>query len=84
MIGIVIAAGAGYVMGTKAGRRRYDQIRSAAQAVATNPATKAALDTGRRRLAQALTPDQQKYLRAEPIDDTTTIYVPDESEDRGR
>lgn len=84
MIGIVIAAGAGYVLGTKAGRRRYDQIRSVAQAVATSPATKAAIETGRKKIVDVLTPDQQKYLRYESIDDTTAVYVPDESEDSDR
>lgn len=34
---ILIAAGVGYVLGTKAGRERYDQIRRAAQKVKNDP-----------------------------------------------
>ena len=34
---ILIAAGIGYVLGAKAGRTRYEQIRSATRRVAGNP-----------------------------------------------
>lgn len=34
---ILIAAGVGYVLGTKAGRERYDQIRNAALKVRNDP-----------------------------------------------
>ncbi|WP_426245380.1 hypothetical protein [Nocardioides sp. LHG3406-4] len=35
---VLIAAGIGYVLGTKAGRERYDQIRGAARKFKDNPA----------------------------------------------
>ncbi len=35
---LLIAGGVGYVLGTKAGRERYDQIRGAARRVKDNPA----------------------------------------------
>jgi hypothetical protein len=39
---ILAAAGVGYVLGTKAGRERYEQIRSGARKVASNPRVQAA------------------------------------------
>lgn len=36
-IPLLIAAGIGYVLGTKAGRERYEQIRGAAKKVADDP-----------------------------------------------
>ncbi len=34
---LLIAGGAGYVLGTRAGRERYEQIRAGAQRIARNP-----------------------------------------------
>jgi len=81
MIGIMFAAGAGYVMGTKAGRRRYEQISRAARAVAANPAARGAIDAGRPRLSEALSTEPH-LTRIEPIDERTSVYVPDGDEDR--
>lgn len=36
-LSILVAAGAGYVLGARAGRERYDQIMTQAQKVAGNP-----------------------------------------------
>jgi hypothetical protein len=36
-IPLLIAAGAGYVLGARAGRERYEQIKAQAQKVARNP-----------------------------------------------
>ena len=77
MIGIFVAAGAGYVLGTKAGRRRYEQISGAAKAVAASPATRAAIDTGRRKLSEALS-TEPKFTKIEPIDDLTSVYIPED------
>ncbi len=38
---ILVAAGIGYVLGTKAGRERYDQIRGAARKVGNDPRVQA-------------------------------------------
>ena len=44
MMRLLIAVGVGYVLGTKAGRSRYEQISKAAKAVAASPATKKVID----------------------------------------
>jgi len=36
-LSILVAAGAGYVLGARAGRQRYDQIAATARKVADNP-----------------------------------------------
>ncbi|CAM4011582.1 MULTISPECIES: hypothetical protein [Tsukamurella] len=75
MIRLVIAAGAGYVLGTKAGRRRYEQINRTAKAIATSPVTKKAVEVGRRKLADSLHPDPKMRTMRE-IDADTVVYSP--------
>ena len=41
----------GYVLGTKAGRQRYEQIVGTYRAVTGHPATKSMIDAGRRKIA---------------------------------
>jgi hypothetical protein len=43
MIGLVAAAAAGYVLGTKAGRARFEQIRQAGSKLAKNPSVQGAV-----------------------------------------
>lgn len=75
MIRLVLAVGAGYVLGTKAGRQRYEQINRTAKAIATSPATKKAIDVGRRKLAEQLNPEPaMRTLRQ--INTDTTVYSP--------
>ena len=63
------------VLGTKAGRGRYEQISRAARAVASSPATKKIVEVSRQKLSDAL--DTQPRLEPmEPIDERTTILVP--------
>lgn len=57
MIGFVAVLATGYVLGTKAGRERYEQIAGAARAVAGHPATKSMIDAGRRKIAERVSPD---------------------------
>lgn len=57
MIGYVAVLAAGYVLGTKAGRERYQQIVGTYRAVASNPATKSVIDAGRRKIAERVSPD---------------------------
>lgn len=57
MIQLVIGAAAGYVFGTKAGRRRYEQIRRGYEAAVNSPATRRAVQAGRKALADRLDPD---------------------------
>ncbi len=80
----IAGATAGYVMGTKAGRKRYDQIRRGYEAAINSPVAKSAVHAGRKALANALDPEpRMRELRARNIrtrhhDEDTTIYVPDE------
>ena len=57
-IPLLIAAGIGYVFGTKAGRERYEQIRGAAKKVAGDPrvqdAAQHAADLARDKAPDAL------------------------------
>ncbi|AGP30494.1 hypothetical protein [Corynebacterium terpenotabidum] len=57
MIQLVIGAAAGYVLGTKAGRRRFEQIRGGYEAVINSPVTRKAVTAGRKALADRLDPD---------------------------
>ena len=53
----VVGAAAGYVLGTKAGRKRYHQIVNAAQAVANSPVTKQVTASARRAIANKIDPE---------------------------
>ncbi len=57
MIQFVVGAAAGYVMGTKAGRKRYHQLKDGYQKVINSPATKSALTATRRAIANRLDPE---------------------------
>lgn len=57
VIGYVAVLAAGYVLGTKAGRERYQQIVGTYRAVTSNPATKSMIDAGRRKIAERVSPD---------------------------
>lgn len=57
MIRFVATLGVGYVLGTKAGRKRYEQIVGTFRALTGNPATKSVIDAGRRKLAERVSPD---------------------------
>ncbi|MBN9644255.1 hypothetical protein ACFSSC_03045 [Corynebacterium mendelii] len=57
MIQFVVGAAAGYLMGTKAGRKRYDQIKRGAQAAVSSPATKAVVKATRKAVARKLDPE---------------------------
>lgn len=47
-----IAFAAGYVVGAKAGRDRYEQIRASAQKVAENPKVQAVADSAKDKAAE--------------------------------
>lgn len=76
MIGFVTVLAAGYVLGTKAGRERYEQIVGTCRAVTSHPATKSMIDAGRRKIAERVSPDQPMVTIAE-IDAQTTIVEPE-------
>ena len=76
MIGYAVALATGYVLGTKAGRRRYEQIVGTYKAVTGSPAAKTMIDAGRRKLANRLSPDQAMVTLTE-IDETTLVLQPE-------
>ena len=49
---LLAAAGAGYVLGARAGRERYDQISAAARKIAGNPQVQAAASKAQETVAQ--------------------------------
>lgn len=77
MIGVLAVLGVGYVLGTKAGRERYEQIAATARAVTQSPATKAVIDAGRRKIAEKVSPDPTFVpLNEIEIDRTTAVIEP--------
>ncbi|MET0475535.1 MAG: hypothetical protein ABW001_12965 [Mycobacterium sp.] len=80
MIRFAAILGIGYVLGAKAGRRRYEQIAGTYRAVTGSPKTKAVMDAGRRRVADRLSPDPT-MVTLTPIDAQTSVLQP-EAEDR--
>jgi len=75
VIRVAAVMAVGYVLGAKAGRRRYEQIAGTFRAVTGSPATKAVLDAGRRKIADRVSPDASiGSLTA--IDAETAVWQP--------
>ncbi|GGG03104.1 hypothetical protein GCM10007304_16450 [Rhodococcoides trifolii] len=81
MMRMLVGIAAGYVLGTKAGRGRYEQISRGAKAVASSPATKKVLKTGRQKLSESLS-TEPKMEQLRPIDEQT-VFVPRDHLKRG-
>lgn len=75
MIRYVAVLALGYVLGTKAGRRRYEQIVGTYKAVTGSPAAKSLIDAGRRKIANRVSPDPPMVTLTE-IDDDTAVLQP--------
>lgn len=75
MFGYVAVMAVGYVLGTKAGRRRYEQIAGTYRAVTGSPAAKAVIESSRRKLAERMSPDPQ-MVTLTPIDEQTDVLRP--------
>jgi hypothetical protein len=73
----------GYVLGTKAGRRRYDQIAGTYKAVTESPAAKAVIDAGRRKIADRVSPDLP-LVTLTPIDSQTDVLQPETMAEKKR
>jgi hypothetical protein len=73
--------GIGYVLGAKAGRRRYEQIAGTYRAVTESPRTKAIVDAGRRKLADRVSPDPA-MVKLTAIDAQTTVLQPEKVDGR--
>lgn len=81
VIRFLAVLGVGYVMGSKAGRRRYEQIVGTYRAVTDNPATRSMIDAGRRKLADRVSPDPDpKMVTLTEIDSETTVVEPRQPE----
>ena len=57
MIRYLVVLAVGYILGAKAGRRRYEQIAGTYRAVTGSPAAKSMIDAGRRKIADRVSPD---------------------------
>lgn len=78
MIGYVAVAAIGYVLGTKAGRQRYEQIAGTYRAVTGSSAAKAVIDAGRRKIAERVSPDPV-MVTLTPIDANTEVLEPEQT-----
>lgn len=67
----VIGAGAaaGYVLGARAGRERYEQIRAATKKVATNPRVKSTVKQAEDKVKDKIRPDDPSRREDPPRDD---------------
>lgn len=74
---LLIGLAAGYVLGTRAGRARYEQISKATKAIATSPATRKVLQVSRQKLADTLS-TQPRLEPMKPIDEQTILVPQDQ------
>jgi hypothetical protein len=72
LIGYVAVLGVGYVLGSKAGRRRYEQIAGTYRALTSSPTARAVIDAGRRKIAERVSPDTG-FVTLTEIDNQTTV-----------
>ena len=79
MFRLVFVLGVGYVLGAKAGRHRYEQISATYHALTENPATKAVIDAGRRKVADRVSPDPA-MVRLTAIDAETSVLEPEQAD----
>ncbi|AKE39630.1 Hypothetical protein NG00_01521 [Corynebacterium camporealensis] len=88
MIQFVVGAAAGYVFGTKAGRKRYHQLKGAYEKAINSPVTKSAVNSARRAVANRLDPEPRmrevkdlsrgRKNKGKQVDNPDRIYEPDE------
>ncbi|MBF6172320.1 hypothetical protein [Nocardia blacklockiae] len=75
MLRLIIGLAAGYVLGTKAGRARYEQISKTTRAITASPVTRKLVQVSRQKLSDKLS-TQPKLEPMQPIDERTTVLVP--------
>jgi hypothetical protein len=63
----------GYVLGAKAGRRRYEQIVGMYRAMTSSPAAKSIIEAGRRRIANRVSPDRPMVTLTQIDSDTAVL-----------
>jgi hypothetical protein len=76
LIRYVVVLGLGYVLGSKAGRRRYEQLVGTYRGLTSSPLAKSLIEAGRRKIANRISPDTGFVTLAE-IDDETAIMERD-------
>jgi hypothetical protein len=76
VIRYAVVLAVGYVLGTRAGRRRYEQIVGTYKALTRSPAAKTVIDAGRRMIANRVSPDRAMVTLTE-IDDSTSVLQPE-------
>lgn len=81
MIRFAAVLAVGYVLGAKAGRRRYEQIAGTYRAVTESPRTKAVIDAGRRKVADRVSPDPT-MVKLTSIDANTSVLQPEVDNDK--
>jgi len=79
LIGYVVVLGLGYVLGSKAGRRRYEQIAGTYRALTNSPMAKSVIEGGRRKIANRISPDAGFLIVAEIDDQTAVVERPAEA-----
>ncbi|MCV7102341.1 hypothetical protein [Mycobacterium palustre] len=72
MIRYVVVLGLGYVLGAKAGRRRYEQLVGTYRALTSSPLAKSVIERGRRKIANSISPDTG-FVTVAAIDDGTAV-----------
>jgi hypothetical protein len=72
LFGYVVVLGLGYVLGSKAGRRRYEQIAGTYRALSSRPVAKTVIEGGRRKIANRISPDAG-FVTLTEIDDQTSV-----------
>jgi hypothetical protein len=72
LIGYVVVLGVGYVLGAKAGRRRYEQLAGTYRALTSSPAARSVIDAGRRKIAERVSPDTG-FVTLTEIDEGTAV-----------
>lgn len=75
MKGLLLGAAAGYVLGTKAGKGRYEQISRTYRKVRDSPATKKVAAVARDKVADVMS-TQTRLEPLEPLNDEGTVYGP--------
>src|SRR6201986_5281153 len=76
LIRYVVVLGLGYVLGAKAGRRRYEQIVGTYRALTSSPAAKSVIEGGGRKLANRVSPDARIVTWTE-IDNEPSAVEPE-------
>lgn len=75
MLRYVVMLGLGYVLGARAGRRRYEQLVGTYRALTASPMARSMIETGRRTIANRVSPDPQMVTLTE-LDTKTAVEHP--------